>query len=64
MATDVPKSELIDGEVTTQHHELAMEQKLTDINYIIDPIISKRVTRKFDLRILPLLFGIWYENHQ
>jgi hypothetical protein len=31
-----------------------------DIRYEIDPLIDKRVTRKFDLHILPWLFGIWY----
>ena len=27
--------------------------------YDIDPAEERRVTRKFDLRIIPWLFGIW-----
>ena len=27
--------------------------------YDIDPVIDKRVTRKFDFYIVPWLFGIW-----
>ena len=27
--------------------------------YDIDPVIDKRVTLKFDLHIVPWLFGIW-----
>jgi hypothetical protein len=30
-----------------------------EIRHEIDPVIDKRVTRKFDLHILPWLFGIW-----
>ena len=26
----------------------------------IDPVLDKRVTRKFDRHIIPWLFGIWY----
>ncbi|KAL9617523.1 MAG: hypothetical protein Q9160_007681 [Pyrenula sp. 1 TL-2023] len=29
-------------------------------NYEIDPIVDRRITRKFDLHIIPWLFGIWY----
>jgi hypothetical protein len=37
-------------------------EKLTtvDVQYEIDAVIDKRVTRKFDFHILPWLFGIWY----
>ena len=27
--------------------------------FYIDPVIDARITRKFDLHILPWLFGIW-----
>jgi hypothetical protein len=27
--------------------------------YELDPVIDKRVTRKFDVHIVPWLFGIW-----
>lgn len=30
-----------------------------ETQYDIDPAIEKRVTRKFDLHIIPWLFGIW-----
>lgn len=30
------------------------------IQHEVDPVIDKRVTRKFDRHILPWLFGIWY----
>jgi hypothetical protein len=30
-----------------------------ETQYDIDPIIDKRVTRKFDVHIIPWLFGIW-----
>ena len=32
-----------------------------DAQYDFDPSLDKRVTRKFDLHILPWLFGIWYD---
>ena len=30
-----------------------------EAQYQIDPVVDRRVTRKFDLHILPWLFGIW-----
>lgn len=26
----------------------------------LDPTIDKRLNRKFDLHVIPFLFGIWY----
>lgn len=61
MATALPADELKADGVLDQHEEFKVEETSTDVHYIVDPIIEKRVTRKFDFRILPLLFGIWYE---
>lgn len=30
-------------------------------HYEIDPVLSKRLDRKFDVHIIPWLFGIWYD---
>lgn len=35
-------------------------EKATPLDETIDLALDKRLNRKFDLRILPWLFGIWY----
>jgi len=35
-------------------------EKAITLNETIDTALDKRLNRKFDLRILPWLFGIWY----
>jgi hypothetical protein len=35
------------------------EKQLDTENGELDPIIDKRLDRKFDLHIVPWLFGIW-----
>jgi hypothetical protein len=58
------KAEILDsdlgletGKPAESHVEaLRRQQAHTDI----DPQLDKRLDRKFDLRIMPWLFGIWY----
>ncbi|TLS21292.1 uncharacterized protein PpBr36_10305 [Pyricularia pennisetigena] len=38
---------------------VAVEKVATDEHSELDPVIDKRLDRKFDLHILPFLFGIW-----
>jgi hypothetical protein len=61
MQRDSEMSETTDRKFDADLAEARVE-KLTavDIQYEVDPVIDKRVTRKFDLHILPWLFGIWY----
>lgn len=28
----------------------------------LDPAINRRLNRKFDLHVIPFLFGIWYDS--
>lgn len=37
-------------------------EKSTAIPEDSNPTLDKRLNRKFDLRILPWLFGIWYSK--
>jgi hypothetical protein len=39
--------------------EKATEATLSSDGVIEDPVLEARVNRKFDLHILPWLFGIW-----
>ena len=39
--------------------EARIEKLSADEPYDTDPALDKRVTRKFDLHIIPWLFGIW-----
>lgn len=36
------------------------EQPDLDFDFDFDPIINQRLNRKFDLHVVPFLFGIWY----
>ena len=38
-------------------------EKATTIPEDFDPALDKRLNRKFDMRILPWLFGIWYSQN-
>ena len=40
--------------------EDAQEQSLSAGIREIDPVIAKRVVRKFDFKIMPWLFGLWF----
>jgi hypothetical protein len=57
----VQQMEIDDGFVETgkagETHIEMLRRQQTQIE--IDPKIDKIVTRKFDLRIIPWLFGIW-----
>lgn len=49
-----------DRKFDTSQAETRVEKlSAVDVQYEIDPVLDKRVTRKFDLHILPWLFGIW-----
>jgi hypothetical protein len=41
----------------THVEELKQEQTHVDV----DPAIHRRLNRKFDLHVIPFLFGIWYD---
>ena len=57
---DSPTSGSPDGKIHHKMDESHVEKVTTvDIQYDIDPVREKRLTRKFDLHILPWLFGIW-----
>jgi hypothetical protein len=44
----------------SKDEDMHVEKTATaESQYEIDPDIDRRVTRKFDLHILPFLFGIW-----
>lgn len=52
----VSPSGLQHGKAEESHIEkLRAEER----DYEIDPIVDRRITRKFDLHIIPWLFGIW-----
>lgn len=42
------------------HIEKAASPLATSTDIIEDPALEARLNRKFDLHILPWLFGIWY----
>lgn len=42
----------------THVEELRREQTHVDI----DPAIYRKLNRKFDLHVIPFLFGIWYDS--
>lgn len=35
----------------------------SQVHYEIDPTLSKCLDRKFDVHIIPWLFGIWYDSN-
>lgn len=39
--------------------EARIEKLAAEETYDTDPALDRRVTRKFDLHIIPWLFGIW-----
>lgn len=41
----------------THIEELRREQTHVDI----DPAVHRKLNRKFDLHVIPFLFGIWYD---
>ena len=41
------------------HIEKATEATLSSDGVIEDPVLEARLNRKFDVHILPWLFGIW-----
>lgn len=41
------------------YEEARIEKLAAEGLYDTDPALDKRVTRKFDLHIIPWLFGIW-----
>lgn len=44
-------------------HEVAhIEKQLMEDGPLANPLLDKRLNRKFDLHILPWLFGIWYSS--
>lgn len=53
MADHVPHAESKDGD------ERVEKNGSVEAHYEVDPVISKRISRKFDLHIIPWLFGIW-----
>lgn len=53
---DVSPKRLNEAKVEKSHVETLRAE---ESHYEIDPIIEARITRKFDLRIIPWLFGIW-----
>ena len=46
----------------SQDQETRRIEKAIAINEDFDPALDRRLNRKFDLRILPWLFGIWYSK--
>lgn len=43
----------------THIEELRREQTHVDI----DPAVHRKLNRKFDLHVIPFLFGIWYDTY-
>lgn len=52
---DVLEQETVDNEPSTVMEKALIIESQNEI----DPVIEKRVTRKYDLHIIPWLFGIW-----
>ena len=54
------KTEL-DGAMPTDLYDAKFEKRNTtwDDNAGIDPLLDKRITRKFDTHVVPWLFGLW-----
>lgn len=44
------------------HNEKVPLPPVASSNLIEDPALEARLNRKFDLHVLPWLFGIWYFN--
>ena len=47
------------GKLENGYGEARIEKLSPEEPYDTDPALDKRVTRKFDLHIIPWLFGIW-----
>jgi hypothetical protein len=47
------------GKLENGYGEARIEKLSAEEPYHTDPALDKRVTRKFDLHIIPWLFGIW-----
>jgi hypothetical protein len=57
---DSEMSESLNRKFDVDLDETRVEKLVTaETQSEIDPVIDKRVTRKFDLHIRPWLFGIW-----
>jgi hypothetical protein len=57
---NLPTSESADRKFDVGLDDTSVEKLNTvETQHETDPVIDRRVTRKFDLHILPWLFGIW-----
>lgn len=48
-----------DNEPHKPHKEHVEHLRAEQAHLDLDPLISKRLNRKFDLHVMPFLFGIW-----
>ena len=55
------REQLIDSDSLNRDHKEKVTAKVSDVEAIdtIDPKLDRRITRLFDLHIMPWLFGIW-----
>ena len=54
-----PSPPAANGKLENGYGEARIEKLSAEEPYDTDPALDKRVTRKFDLHIIPWLFGIW-----
>lgn len=49
-----------DSEIQKQLGDHVEELRKEQTRFEIDPSIDRKLNRKFDLHVIPFLFGIWY----
>lgn len=59
-----PTPEAGSGDDSYKHRDTHIEELRREQTHVdIDPAAHSKLNRKFDLHVIPFLFGIWYDLH-